>query len=47
MVVHRLRCDMWDLPGLGIKPVLPALAVGFTTKPPGQPFLFFLNKVFK
>ena len=36
-----LLCDMWDLPGLGIKPLLLALAVGFTTKPPGQPSLFF------
>ena len=28
---------MWDLPGPGIKPVSPALAVGFfTTVPPGK-----------
>ena len=30
-------CDMWDLPGPGIKPVSPALAGGFlTTVPPGK-----------
>ena len=29
---------MWDLPGPGIEPVSPALAVGFfTTEPPGKP----------
>ena len=32
---------MWDLPGPGIEPVSPALAVGFfTTAPPGKSFLF-------
>ena len=31
---------MWDLPGLGLKPVSPALAGGFlTTAPPGKPQL--------
>ena len=29
---------MWDLPGLGIEPMSPALAGGyFTTEPPGEP----------
>ena len=29
---------MWDLPGLGLQPVSPALADGFlTTAPPGKP----------
>ena len=29
---------MWDLPGLGIEPVSPALAGGFlSTVPPGKP----------
>ena len=34
---------MWDLPGLGIEPVSPALAGGFlNTAPPGKPwFLYF------
>ena len=33
-----LFCDMWDLPGPGIKPTSPALAGGFfTTQPPGKP----------
>ena len=28
---------MWDLPGLGLKPMSPALAGGFlTTEPPGK-----------
>ena len=44
---HRLRScgtwakmsrDMWDIPGLGIKPVSPASVGGFfTTEPPGKP----------
>ena len=35
---------MWDLPGLGIKPVSPALAGGFfTTKLPGKPRKGFLK----
>ena len=42
---------MWDLPGPGLEPVLPALAGGFlTTVPPGKPedvllilIFFFLN----
>ena len=35
---HRLSsCGMWDLPGLGIEPVSPALLGGFlTTAPPGK-----------
>ena len=33
-----LLCGMWDLPGLGLEPVSPALAGGFlTTAPPGKP----------
>ena len=32
---------MWDLPGLGIEPMSPALAGGFfTTEPPGKPRIF-------
>ena len=44
---HRLRscdaqaqllCGMWDLPGLGIRPMSPALAGGFfTIELPGKP----------
>ena len=34
---------MWDLPGLGIKPVSPALAGRFlTTGPPGKSWCFVL-----
>ena len=34
----QLICSMWDLPGPGLEPVSPALAVGFfTTAPPGKP----------
>ena len=34
----QLFHDMWDLPGPGLEPVLPALAGGFlTTAPPGKP----------
>ena len=40
-VAHRLRLllhRMWNLPGLGIEPVSPALAGGFfTTEAPGKP----------
>ena len=33
----QLLCDMWDLPGPGLKPVSHALAGGFlTTAPPGK-----------
>ena len=33
----QLLHSMWDLPGPGIEPVLPALAGGFlTTAPPGK-----------
>ena len=38
---------MWDLPGLGIEPTLPALAGrSFTTEPPRKPLLlkFFVKK---
>ena len=36
---------MWDLPGLGIEPMCPALAGGFfTTKPPGSPKQFLKEK---
>ena len=32
-----LLCGMWDLPGLGLEPMSPALAGGFlTTVPPGK-----------
>ena len=32
---------MWDLPGPGLQPVSPALAVGFlTTVPPGKYTIF-------
>ena len=42
----QLLHGMWDLPGLGLKPVSPALAGGFlTTAPPGKPYLVnFLNQ---
>ena len=34
----ELLRGMWDLPGLGIEPVSPAVASGFlTTGPPGKP----------
>ena len=37
---------MWDLPGLGFKPVSPALAGGFlTTVPPGKPMWGVLTGV--
>ena len=44
----QLLCGMWDLPGLGIEPVSPALAGGFlTTVPPGKsPTYTFLNFVY-
>ena len=36
---------MWDLPGPGIEPTLPALAGRFfTTEPPGQPPLMALKR---
>ncbi|KAJ8790918.1 hypothetical protein J1605_021012 [Eschrichtius robustus] len=36
---------MWDLPGLGLEPVSPALAGGFlTTAPPGKPNPAVCNK---
>ena len=36
---------MWDLPGLGLKPVSPELAGGFLTNvPPGKPKLSFFNQ---
>ena len=39
----QLLRGMWDLPGLGLEPVSPALAGGFlTTAPPGKPFYNFL-----
>ena len=39
---------MWDLPGLGVEPVSPALAGGFlTTEPLGKSlFLFFSGNLF-
>ena len=38
----QLLRGMWDLPGLGLEPVSPALAGGFsTTAPPGKPPLCF------
>ena len=45
-MAHGLSCSaaMWDLPGLGIKPVSPALAGGFpTTAPPGKPASLVLD----
>ena len=37
---------MWDLPGLGIKPVSPALAGRFfITKPPGKPIIALLKVI--
>ena len=39
-----LFLGMWNLLGLGIKPMSPALAGGFlTTRPPGKPYF----KLFK
>ena len=39
-----LLLGMWNLPGLGIKPMAPALASGFlTTGPPGKPLKIFLE----
>ena len=39
-----LLCCMWNLPGPGIEPMLPALAGGFfTTEPPGKPWRWVLN----
>ena len=41
----KLPCSIWHLSGSGIQPMSPALAGGFfTTKPPGKPQFFFLNK---
>ena len=40
---------MWDLPGSGIEPVLPALSGRFfTTEPPGKPtrVFFFFSPIF-
>ena len=46
VVAHGLSCShgMWDLPGLGLEPVFPALAGGFlTTAPPRKPLpLYFV-----
>ena len=40
----QLPCSMWDIPGLGIEPVSPALTGGFfTTEPPGKPAIEDLN----
>ena len=40
----QLLRSMWDLPRLGLEPVSPALAGGFsTTAPPGKPPLFLLT----
>ena len=37
-VQAQLPCGMWDVPGLGIDPVSPALAGElFTTEPSGRP----------
>ena len=42
-----LLCGMWDLLGIGIKPMSPALAGGFcTTEPPRKPFFcHFSNNI--
>ena len=43
----QLLHGMWDLPGLGLKSMSPALAGRFlTTTPPGKPPIFFHNKFF-
>ena len=34
---------LWDLPGLGLEPVSPALVGGFFTAPPGKSGMPFLN----
>ena len=41
----KLLCDTWDLPGLGIEPMSPALAGGFliTRSPRKLPALLFYN----
>ena len=39
---------MWDLPGLGLKPMSPALAGRFlTTAPPGKPLELFITLLFE
>jgi len=44
VVVHGPGCSMWDLPGLGVELVSPALAGRFcTTEPPGKPLTSFFN----
>ena len=43
-ILAQLPSGMWDLPGLGIKPVSPALAGGFfTTTLAGKPRKGFLK----
>ena len=43
-MVHRPGYSMWDLPGLGVKLVSPALADRFfTTEPAGKPLTSFFN----
>ena len=37
---------MWDLPGLGLEPVSPALAGGFLSPaPPGKPYYDVLRSI--
>ena len=44
VVVHRPGYSMWDLPGLGVELVSPALAGRFfTTEPAGKPLTSFFN----
>ena len=40
-------CGMWDLPGPGLEPVSPALAVDSTTAPPekSRGFIFLRTRI--
>ena len=43
----QLLCGVWDLPGPGLEPVSPALAVGFLpTALPGKPLLHVFFKYY-
>ena len=43
----QLLCGMWDLPGLGIRPMFPALAGGFfATELPGKPLPMMLEMLY-
>ena len=44
----QLLCGTWNLPGLGIEPMSPALAGGFLiTAPPGKSPKYFLSQASK